>query len=1030
MPLTQQSAEPTSPSASRFSSVLSPINVQDPGLRARSQRGEDQQESLKSIARMSTSAQRPPSSAGPPFNSQPPIATDPTQQTAHPTAQSQTANQGAPEGVASRPHAGGDLAASSSSATPTNLTNAQANAALQSGPVPTVYLATYSNVPVYEITVRGIACMRRRGDGWLNATQILKIAGIDKTKRTKILEKSILTGEHEKIQGGYGKFQGTWIPLQRAQQLAADHSVAHLLRPLLEFDPATATSVPKLNQRKKPAASSRNASAAAAQEGRAVGVAASAQPTTSKQISPALGVAGGPSQQPRFLSLRPPREESREMSPALFMPPGGGGLISTYGPEVAGSAPSSIPPGSNQAQQDALRGYSSYGYTPQGVPLPPLADPDRVNGNQKRLQTGDDHISAEDVRGAKRARAASPEHTQANGQLLELSPVKDLNALGPAGGSLRAASAPKGNRATVGAANASGRDGSIPRYADRALIPKPYDEGERRMRDHLVSLFAEEESIKAGSHNGTPKTGAAAPSDVGASKESTEKAKEGSSSVDSSSDASKLDKLLQELREKASLGGVGGAGLEGPKPSVDLVTDDHGHTALHWASALCRLPLVRTLVARPPNEGGANVHAGNHAGETALHRSVLVTNSYDASSFPALLSLLSVSLNTRDFKRRTVLHHIALVAGLKGRAASARYYMACTLEHMANEKSGKYKGLIDAQDEEGETALGIVARLGNASMTRMLLDVGARKDLPNSLGIRPSDWGIDAADSIEAGASSSNVTSLPPSTAIELATQTPQDIIASLTRPTQGPVFKSQEVREQMTSALDELQQIFDKELKEKQDAVALVQAHLQAATRELAARRKDVAAAQARVAERDEAKQRVGNLRRALAEHLRTTMDDPTFEGRALRLIQDANGRRSKVDESDTLGKMDVDGDSPKKSETTRSIEEGTELPLTTIQDDLKISALSDDPIASQGEELVRLRWLVQWYQGSCDKLEEKISNLEGASAKKELQCQKVVAMCAHVPQNKVESVSPCGRSPLFLSVSFSLSFPPHERS
>lgn len=73
-----------------------------------------------------------------------------------------------------------------------------------------VYLATYSSVAVYELMVRGIACMRRRSDGYINATQVLKIAGIEKAKRTKILEKEILTGEHEKVQGGYGKYQGTW----------------------------------------------------------------------------------------------------------------------------------------------------------------------------------------------------------------------------------------------------------------------------------------------------------------------------------------------------------------------------------------------------------------------------------------------------------------------------------------------------------------------------------------------------------------------------------------------------------------------------------------------------------------------------------------------------------------------------------------------------------------------------------------------------------------------------------------------------
>lgn len=50
--------------------------------------------------------------------------------------------------------------------------------------------------------------MRRRVDSWLNATQILKVAGFDKPQRTRILEREVQKGEHEKVQGGYGKYQG------------------------------------------------------------------------------------------------------------------------------------------------------------------------------------------------------------------------------------------------------------------------------------------------------------------------------------------------------------------------------------------------------------------------------------------------------------------------------------------------------------------------------------------------------------------------------------------------------------------------------------------------------------------------------------------------------------------------------------------------------------------------------------------------------------------------------------------------------
>ena len=84
------------------------------------------------------------------------------------------------------------------------------NLALLSATTSHIYSAVYSGVPVYEMMCHNVAVMRRRYDSYLNATQILKVAGIDKGRRTKILEREILQGEHEKVQGGYGKYQGTW----------------------------------------------------------------------------------------------------------------------------------------------------------------------------------------------------------------------------------------------------------------------------------------------------------------------------------------------------------------------------------------------------------------------------------------------------------------------------------------------------------------------------------------------------------------------------------------------------------------------------------------------------------------------------------------------------------------------------------------------------------------------------------------------------------------------------------------------------
>lgn len=82
------------------------------------------------------------------------------------------------------------------------------------GPDNRIYSATYSNVPVYEFNVAGNHVMRRRSDDWINATHILKVADFDKPARTRILEREVQKGVHEKVQGGYGKYQGQSVFLE------------------------------------------------------------------------------------------------------------------------------------------------------------------------------------------------------------------------------------------------------------------------------------------------------------------------------------------------------------------------------------------------------------------------------------------------------------------------------------------------------------------------------------------------------------------------------------------------------------------------------------------------------------------------------------------------------------------------------------------------------------------------------------------------------------------------------------------------
>lgn len=98
-----------------------------------------------------------------------------------------------------------------------------------------IYSAKYSGVDVYEFIHPTGSIMKRKNDGWVNATHILKAANFAKAKRTRILEKEVLKEKHEKVQGGFGKYQGTWVPLDIAINLAEKFEVYGDLKPLFDF---------------------------------------------------------------------------------------------------------------------------------------------------------------------------------------------------------------------------------------------------------------------------------------------------------------------------------------------------------------------------------------------------------------------------------------------------------------------------------------------------------------------------------------------------------------------------------------------------------------------------------------------------------------------------------------------------------------------------------------------------------------------------------------------------------------------------
>jgi ankyrin repeat protein len=171
---------------------------------------------------------------------------------------------------------------------------------------------------------------------------------------------------------------------------------------------------------------------------------------------------------------------------------------------------------------------------------------------------------------------------------------------------------------------------------------------------------------------------------------------------------------------------------------IDTILDDKGHTALHLAASMGRQQTVSQLIS-----AGADIHRGNFVGETPLMRASIDTHNFDQQCFNLLITSLHTSIRTLDTSRKSVLHHIMYLAGIQGRAVCARYYLDQIFLWIAQNQGGDFKSLVDLQDEYGDTVLNIAARVGNRALVRTLIDVGANRVLPNKVGLRPGDFGVE-----------------------------------------------------------------------------------------------------------------------------------------------------------------------------------------------------------------------------------------------------------------------------------------------
>ncbi|KAI0195479.1 hypothetical protein F4808DRAFT_452857 [Astrocystis sublimbata] len=555
-----------------------------------------------------------------------------------------------------------------------------------------IYKAVYSGVDVYEMEVNNVAVMRRRNDSWLNATQILKVAKIDKGKRTKILEKEIQTGDHEKVQGGYGKYQGTWIHFDRGVEVCKQYHVEELLRPLLTYDMGQDGGIAGQGDFNTPTkeqamAAQRKRMYSAGTEGHTNGTSATffksisstatnavAAITKARRDSPGPRSRNKPTRPPSF-SRNPsmqamdeiPINSQQSFNADYPIDP----FYATQTMQVFDEPP--------RKRQRVITPSESFGYASQSM----------------------QHIYANEFPGSPTEPNESFVYSQAGIHLHDLE--------------------------------------------TNFLPPLPFDlspDGERK-RNMLMALFMD----KGGN------------------------------------DIERIPTpTLQALTP----------------PDLDAPIDATSNTALHWAATLARIHLLGELIA-----AGANPSRVNASGETALMRASAVTNNLDQGTFSNLLDVLGDTIDIRDNRGRTVLHHIALSSAVRGRSQSSRYYLERLLEWVVRQGSapssqttvangteaapkltiGRFMGeIVNAQDKSGDTALGIASRVGNRSIISQLIEVGADPNIANAAGLRPSDFGV--GEKSEVAADGAEVDGAAPVKDVGSGNQTREstdDIITSMT---------------------------------------------------------------------------------------------------------------------------------------------------------------------------------------------------------------------------------------------------------
>lgn len=541
-----------------------------------------------------------------------------------------------------------------------------------------IYSAKYSGVDVYEFIHPTGSVMKRKDDDWVNATHILKAARFAKAKRTRILEKEVIKEVHEKVQGGFGKYQGTWVPLDVARTLAIKFGVQDELAPLFDFTQSDGSASPPQAPKHHHASRSdssrkravKSASTSAMVEGQPEPTIVN--PVTARRRGrPATGHRGK-----RKLNAPLQRSQSEMAFPKPPIP--NSSIVATQLPSIRTTHMNSFIEENDDVDDDN--------------------DSNNTNNNNTRNNINNGH----------------------RGHFKELDIVDGLSSDIEPHGHLAAAHAGFVHESGINDTTANSQKlihGTISSQSSPSLPTSPSELSEANPFDH-----------RFGSAGTSPIMSAIPRYSVQSRPQSTDihdKVNEYLSKL--------VDYFISnEVRSNRSVPTELLLPPPNSAPYIDAPIDPELHTAFHWACSMGNLPIVEALV-----EGGTSTRSTNSQGQTPLMRASMFHNSYSRRTFPRIFELLQDTAFDVDSQLQTVIHH---VVKRKSSTPSAVYYLDVMLSKL-KDFSPQYRIelLLNAQDRYGDTALHLAAENGDKTFFNTLIRHGALSTITNKEKLTPNE---------------------------------------------------------------------------------------------------------------------------------------------------------------------------------------------------------------------------------------------------------------------------------------------------